>query len=86
MINIIKKNVDDIYDEIYTAQINIIVESGVFLNDFNIGRIWVGNYMEACFNNNYGFSHGDGGDEKLSIGNDSFLRKKKKTPLILLNS
>jgi len=71
---------DQVYTEVKTASISIkIAHDGTyqFNDDFELGRLWVGNYLETCFESGYSFSHASGGKPFLSIGNDAHIEKKR---------
>jgi len=65
---------DDVYTEVFKVVLLIGVE-GVF-SELDLGRLWIGNYLEADFDGNFGLLHGYAAKPKYSIGNDIHLRYK----------
>jgi len=65
-----------IYQEVKRVEVTI-VQSTPASNITEIGRIWIGNYLEVDFNNDYDLSHGEGAKESVSVGNDSHLHFKR---------
>ncbi len=65
-----------VYTGVYIAEISIIADVQILNTNFEIGRLWVGNYLEACFDSGYGFEYGSASKELLSSQNDSYLGDK----------
>jgi len=82
---ILRKDILFVFSEIYTGVkvVTVRIEETVSPaqnptgeHPMDFGRLWIGNYLEECFDGGWDMGHVDGGKESLSIGNDSHLSPK----------
>ena len=69
-----------IFSQVWTGVFEVRITFRILEPDpinVELGRLWIGNYLEADFDNGYGFHHGSGAKPAFSIGNDIHLRYKQ---------